>query len=200
MRFIDVVNFMTWKCPCMDCETPNRSGVGIFCSNFLRIEKYFPPWYAVWCGECHLPHLEYHFQVQISLAVGYKKSRDLETEKLLNNRLRIARDGDNLMGIPFLCDLCHFRNVNYRDPIHGNARDNYTLLCIRRKILDAFWSRETSTVSGNFRRLRRDYFDSVEALIIRIPVPITGTDGVRDVVGMVCALQTLDASRSKGKW
>ena len=55
------------------------------------------------------------------------------------------------MGIPFECDLCQFRNVNYRDPIHGNSKDNYTLLCIRREILDAFWSLEISMVLGDFR-------------------------------------------------
>ena len=73
------------------------------------------------------------------------------------------------------------------------------MICIRREILDDFWSRETSTVSGNFRRLRRDYFDSVEALIIRIPVPIIGTDEVRDIVGKGYALQTLDNLRRKWK-
>ena len=70
------------------------------------------------------------------------------------------------MGNPFECDLFQFRNANERDPIHGNYKDNYTLLCIKREILDAFWSRETSKVSGNFRILRREYFDSAEALSI----------------------------------
>ena len=76
----------------------------------------------------------------------------------------------------------------------------YTLLLIRRAILDAFWSRETSTVSGNFRRLRSDYFDSAKALSIRIPVPIIGTNKFRDTVGMECTIQTLGDSRKKGKW
>ena len=104
------------------------------------------------------------------------------------------------MGIPFECDMCQFRNVNDRYPIHGNARDNYTLLYIRQEILDAFWSRETSTVLGNFRRLIRYYFDSVEAIIIIIPVPIIGTNEIRDIVGMGCEIHTLDAMSRKGKW
>ena len=66
--------------------------------------------------------------------------------------------------------------------------------------MGAFWSRETSTVSGNFTRLRRDYFDSAEALRIRRPVAIIGADKVRDIVGMGCAIQTLGASRIEGKW
>ena len=123
----------------------------------------------------------------------------METEEHLNNRFRIARDGDNFMGIPFECDLCQFRNVNERDPIHGNSKDNYALLCIRQAILDAFWSQDTSMVSGNFRRLRREYFDSAEALNIRRPVPIIGTDEFRYIVGMGCAIQTLEYLRRKGK-
>ena len=31
-------------------------------------------------------------------------------------------------------------------------------------------------------------------------MPIIGTDEVRDIVGMGCALQILDALRRKGKW
>ena len=54
-------------------------------------------------------------------------------------------------------------------------------------------------VLGNFRRLRREYFDSAEALSIRRSVPIIGTNKVRDIVGMGCATQTLDTPRRKGK-
>ena len=103
------------------------------------------------------------------------------------------------MGIPFECYIYQFRNVNEREPIYGNSRDNYNLLCIRQEILDDFWSRETSTVSGNFRRLRRDYFNSAEALRIRRPVFIIGTDEVREIVCMGCVLQTLETFRRKGK-
>ena len=53
---MDVVKIMTWKDPCMEFETPKRSGVGLICSNLLRIRKPFPPCYAVWCRECYLPH------------------------------------------------------------------------------------------------------------------------------------------------
>ena len=95
--------------------------------------------------------------------------------------------------------MCQFRNVKERDPIHGNSKDNYTLLYIRQAILDAFLSQETSMVSGNFRRLRREYFDSSKALSTRIPVPIIGTNKVRYRVGMGCTIQTLDALRRKGK-
>ena len=61
-------------------------------------------------------------------------------------------------------------------------------------------SQDTSTVSVNSRILKRYYLDSVEALGIRRPLPIIGADKFRDIVGMRCALQALDASRRKGKW
>ena len=101
------------------------------------------------------------------------------------------------MGVPFECDMCQFRYLNERDPINGNSKDNYTLLCIRREILDAFWSQETSTILDNCRRLRIDYFDSADALSIRRPVPTIGTDKVRDRVVMESAICNLDASQIK---
>ena len=181
----------------MECKTPKRIGVGLFSSNLLGLRKPLPPCYAVWCRECYRPHLEDTFRVQTSLSARDDKSEDLETEGRLNKRFRISREGDHLMGIPFECYLCQFRNINERYPIHGNARDNYNLLCIRRAILDAFQSRETSTVLGNFRRLRKYYFDSVEALSTKRPVRIIGTNEVMDIVGMGCALQTLYYLRRK---
>ena len=66
--------------------------------------------------------------------------------------------------------------------------------------MDAFWSLEISMVLGDFRKLRRDYFDSAEALSIRRPLPIVGTNKVRDRVGMGCAIQTLISLQRKSKW
>ena len=42
----------------------------------------------------------------------------------------------------FMCDLCHFRRLKWRDPDSSQASDELTLLCIRRANLDAFWARE----------------------------------------------------------
>ena len=104
------------------------------------------------------------------------------------------------MVILFERDMCQFRNVNESEPIHGKSKYSYTLLYIRREILDAFFNRETSTDSGNFRRLKRDYFGSVEALSIKIPVHIIGTNEFKDKFGIGCTLHNMDASRRKGKW
>ena len=125
---MDVRNFMTWKGPCLECKTFKRNGVGLFCSNFLRQRDPFPRCLAVWCGECYTAHPNDPFRVQTAL--DDEESEDLVTEEKLAKRFKVARDGDHLMGVPFECDLYHFRNVNERDPIPGNSKDNMTLLCI----------------------------------------------------------------------
>ena len=104
------------------------------------------------------------------------------------------------MGIPFECDLCHFRNINGRDPLTDSKKDDYLLLLIRRASLDAFWSRETSTVSGNFRRLQRDYFDITSKVHIRDLLPVLGSDKVEDRVGMKVVVTTLNTSTRAGKY
>ena len=131
---------------------------------------------------------------------GGLEYEDLETEEKLKERFARGRDGDHLMGIPFECDLCHFRNCNGRDPALDNARDNFTLLCIRRATLDAMWGRETSTVSGNLSRLKRDYREAMYKLSIAHPLPQLGNDTVEDRVGMTCALITLNASMRTGTY
>ena len=103
------------------------------------------------------------------------------------------------MGVPFECDLCHFRNLNRRDPDQGDATDDWTLLCIRRAILDTFWSRETSTVRGNLSRLKLDYQSAMSSFSMACPLPALGSDEVEDKVGMSGALIMLNASLRQGK-
>ena len=105
------------------------------------------------------------------------------------------------MGIPFRCDLCHFRNVNERDPISGNTKDNFTLLIIRRRgSLDAMWSRNASTVFGNFRRMQRDYNDSIDVFSIKKFMPVIESNEVKHRVGMGITLITLNSSLRIGRY
>ena len=104
------------------------------------------------------------------------------------------------MGIPFQCDLCHFRNVAERDPVEGRAKDEYTMMCIRRANLDAAWSREPSTVQSNLYRLQRDYHDAASSLSIKRLVPRLGNTEICDSVGMGIAITTLNASLRKGRY
>ena len=197
---MDVENFMTWRAPCLECGTALKHGVGIFCANFLRRRGGFHPCMAAWCGACYKAYPSDPFPVQRGLNGELDEDEDLETEEKLATRFAQGRNGDYLMGIPFECDLCHFRNVAERDPVSGNAKDDFTLVCIRRACLDACWSRETSTVTGNLGRLQRDYYDTIGATSINNLLPPLGNRTIRDRVGMAVAAATLNATLRKGKY
>ena len=64
-----------------------------------------------------------------------------------------ARDGDHLH-VPFECDLCVFRKLRRKNPVYSDATDRTLLECIRRMILDSFWSRSESTVKALARNIR----------------------------------------------
>jgi hypothetical protein len=65
-----------------------------------------------------------------------------------------ARSGDHFMW-QFQCDLCHFWNIQRRDPVVGNVKDSLSLRCIWRAILDAMCAREPTTVGGNLREVKK---------------------------------------------
>lgn len=196
---MDPRNFMTWRGLCLVCGKVLRHGTGIFCGNFLRSRGRFRPCLAAWCGDCYMEHPQDPFPVQRSL-VDEEEEEDLVTEDRTGERFRHGRNGDHIMGIPFECDLCHFRNVNLRNPVWESSRDAWTLLVIRRANLDAMWSRETSTVSNNLSRLKLDYRDGMAVFSMVDPLPVLGSSELRDRVGMKCALFTLNASLRNGKY
>ena len=65
----------------------------------------------------------------------------------------IGRNGDHLLA-PFQCETCHFRNLLGRDIVLSSMQDRLLTITMRRASLDAFWSRETSTVQGTSQGLR----------------------------------------------
>ena len=134
---------------------------------FLTRREAFPPCLSVWCGGCYQTAAQDPFPIQTQLED--EENEDLVTEKDDTRRFRQGRDGDHLMGIPFECDLCSFRNVAQRNPMWKNKKDNYTLICIRRANLDAMWSREASTVETNVRRINLDYLLGSQLLSVDQP-------------------------------
>ena len=56
--------------------------------------------------------------------------------------------------VPFECDFCVFGKLFDHDPDIGNDKDVFAMACIRRVILDAFWSRARSTVDANTAKAR----------------------------------------------
>ena len=104
------------------------------------------------------------------------------------------------MGVPFECDLCHFRNMNGRSPAYGDKKDYDTLMVIRRANLDACWARETRTVTSNLGRIRRDYLDATTMFNIGNPLPYLPNPEMKDRVGMAPAIMVLSSSLRDGKY
>ena len=117
-----------------------------------------------------------------------------------NQRHRCGRNGDHLMGVPFECDLCSFRNVMGWDPVLGDHNDHFTLVAICRVLLDVMWAREPDTVAGNWARAKRNYITAVNHLSLRteslLPVLRNPTMTLR--VGMGVAILTVVTSLRAG--
>ena len=114
------------------------------------------------------------------------------------NRYKMGRDGDHLM-CPFECDVCHFRNMNKRDPDIDSSKDRFTMESIRRANLDACWAREASTVKSNLNRVRADYQYTCQLFSVGDDfLPCMGNPVLEDRLGMRVALATLGASLRKG--
>jgi hypothetical protein len=99
---------------------------------------------------------------------------------------------------PFQCDLCHFRNIQRRNPVPGLPKDKLLLQCIRRASVDAFWSRETSTVNANARGAKRlqEIGDSLGILAVCPPM---GPFSLDDTAGMALAVSILLRSLEPGR-
>jgi hypothetical protein len=113
------------------------------------------------------------------------------------DRFKTARNGDHLL-CPFQCDLCHFRNIQRRNPVPGLPKEKLLLQCIRRASIDAFWSRETSTVDANARGAKRlqEIGDSVGILAV---CPAMGPFSLDDSAGMALAVSILLRSLDPGR-
>jgi hypothetical protein len=89
--------------------------------------------------------------------------------------------------------------MTLRNPDGAIATDLETLDMIRRANLDAFWSRESSTVKSNFRELIRMEKTSLR---LRLPCvsPPLGPWPLEDKQGMKVAIAVLDRSLDKGAY
>ena len=127
--------------------------MGIFCRIFCVGHDGFPQYRSVWCGECYreLPTDPFpRFQT----AEPEDKSEVL-TDATDLERYSCGRNMDHLMGVPFESNLCHFQNMNRRDPVWEKDKDTKTFEAIRMVQLYVFWAREKRGVSGNLSRMRR---------------------------------------------
>ena len=165
---------------------------GLFCANFANGRGPFPPCHQVWCGPCYQAAPEVRFPVQER--PGDVEDDELVVEEVDKDRYMVGRNGDHLMDIPFFCELCSFRNLEGRNPEIRRWEDRKLLAFFRRANLDAFWSREPGTVSGNMYRAWRDHKDAERELGMSRQHPRYGCDEVHDFVGMGITAKTLLAS------
>ena len=109
----------------------------------------------------------------------------------------IARDGDHLL-TPFQCDWCIFLRLTERYPRGGSHQDTLLMACIRRASLDAFWSRASSTVEANRRRVETQLKFSRS---VGLQGPYTQTSGFPDFdhCGFEVAIGMLLYSLKKGR-
>ena len=107
----------------------------------------FPPCGNAWCGPDYREAIDDPYPRYIHLE-GSEDTDLLLTDKEVE-KFRCGVEGAHLMGVPFECELCHFRNIMRRDPIHGSVKDARTLAGIRRVNLDVIGAREPSTIRSN---------------------------------------------------
>lgn len=110
---------------------------------------------------------------------------------------KTACKGDHLI-CQFQCHDCHFHNV-CRCPPTDSSQDKWVLMCMRRAIIDSFWSRRPSTVESNLRECQRVMklsrqlgLDSPMYAFPRGPFPPSDNDG------MALAILMLDRSLAPG--
>jgi hypothetical protein len=99
---------------------------------------------------------------------------------------------------PFQCDLCHFWNIQKREPLFGNQKDILLLQCIRRASLDPFWARELSKVRVNLRGAKRleEIGDTLGMHVVCPPMgPYSEEDTFEMSLAVCILIQSLDPSK-----
>jgi len=108
-----------------------------------------------------------------------------------------ARDGDHLL-VPFECDRCIFLKLRGNLPNPESSCDQLLLATVRRMNLDAFWSRETSTVLSNLRKAKK-MIEVSELVKLQGPFPLQPPLPLLDHCGYQVAIDMLLLSRRPGR-
>ena len=145
----------------------------------------------VWHGSCYKARLGDNFPIaKLDVVDGINDPGE-------ENKFKHARNGDNFI-CPFQCDLCHFRNIQFRNPVVGSRQDMNLLVGIRRANLDAFWGRSASTVSTNKSNLKRLFSIASDDYGMKAILPEMGPHELCDSWGMGIAVVLLGKSLDKG--
>jgi hypothetical protein len=109
-----------------------------------------------------------------------------------------SREGNHLL-CPFQCDFCHFINMKDREPNMENAQDVFTMRCIRRANLDAFWSQRPGTVYQHFRTYQLVMDLDVALGFGNKLLPSLGPFPLKDTFGMTAAVFYVACSLMAGR-
>jgi hypothetical protein len=134
-----------WEGNCAKCSKKRQWMQAIFCANFGYAVSTSQICQNLWCGSCYTSSSTPDF----FMAAGGQLIAEADDEdRILSGwtprrsdvgRFTSARNGDNLM-VPFECDFCVFGKLFDRAIDMANDNDGFAMGCIRRVILDAFWS------------------------------------------------------------
>ncbi|KAI2489750.1 hypothetical protein MHU86_24838 [Fragilaria crotonensis] len=193
-----------WVGSCGKCSRNLKWAHGIFCANFGHSVVTSRPCQSTWCGSCY----SFDESVKFFVATGdLPQAGNGDEDRLLSGWLPKksdagkfcrARDGDDLL-VSFECDTCIFHKLYERPPNNQNSKDMFSLACIRRVNLDAFWSRATDTVKQNTRKVREGLKIS-EQLGLSGPYLAPGPLPAHDHCGYEVALQIVVSSREGGRY
>ncbi|KAL7556653.1 hypothetical protein ACA910_017592 [Epithemia clementina (nom. ined.)] len=188
--------------PCKSCRHPVQPLLGNICVNYGHTRGTTLRCDGRWPAKCYQQHKNDHFPVLKAAELDDALLDVDDPGELVNDpkRFKESRPGNFLM-CSFQCDCCAFYNVKMRYPSETSTKDQLLLNCIRRANLDAFWSRERSTVSKN-RLEMAGFLRSADTLGIDWAVPERGPFPLGDTMGMgmgtACAMlvKTLQAGRN----
>jgi hypothetical protein len=174
-------------------------GQGVYCVSFDSPRGIWTACRGAWCGKCFIPFPQDRFPIRsVTEEDGTPAIQRLRDQ----DRFQKARNGDHLL-CPFQCGLCHFRNIQKRDPVLDIRQDAYALVTIRRASLDSPWARESGTVSGNLTILKQSAAlaeSSYDIDLMRTaPFPAQGPHPVEDTFGMLPAIIMLEESLKPGE-
>lgn len=184
------------KCQC--CGKMILQAQGIFCANMSSKRGSFRECRGVWCGECYRLPNDNYFKIRKADAAGNNPDNNILVEE--EPRFLTARNGDHFC-TRFQCDRCQFINIHSREPMSSGS-DQLLLKFIRRATLDAFWSREPTTIAANrstfnqtLRCLSFLHLEPEKAFPLMGPFPIEDSQGYAQATCLL--VRSLDPGKNE---
>ena len=154
----------------------------------------------MWCAKCYTSndYIRFHVRSKPGFDEEEDRVKSAWTAVSFPNEYLVARDGDHLI-TPFECDLCVFVKLKGRYPVSQSEPDKKLASCIRRVILDSFWSRAPTTVSNNLR-LAKNLVNLPKVLGLNSPFVSTGPCPSFDHCGYQIAISMILMSTKPGRY